>query len=214
MSAELPTSPLAAPSARPGHGVSQLAVELGPALVFMVSYNVVRRSQPESAIFWATGLFMAATTLALAFAWLVQKRTPPMLLVTAAIVLVFGALTLALQNAYFAYIKPTIINGLFAAAIFGGLIVKRNVWKLLFESAFKLPDRIWHILAVRWGVFYIFLAALNEIIWRTQSEVFWANFKLLGVIPITFAFMLANLPITLKNWGKSDADLAQDDLKG
>lgn len=184
--------------------LGQLAVDLGPALVFMVSYNLARRSDPANAIFWSTGLFMAATALALGWAFLVQKRAPPMLLVTAAIVLIFGGLTLYLHDATFAYIKPTIINLLFAAAIFGGLLVKRNVWKLLFQSAFELPDRIWTILAVRWGLFYVFLAGLNEAIWRTQTEAFWANFKVVGVIPITFLFLLANLPITLKHMGKTD----------
>ncbi|MBU6373064.1 MAG: septation protein A [Alphaproteobacteria bacterium] len=184
--------------------MGQLAVDLGPALVFMVSYNLARRSDPANAIFWSTGLFMAATAIALGWAFLVQKRAPPMLLVTAVIVLVFGGLTLYLHDATFAYIKPTIINLLFASAIFGGLLVKRNVWKLLFQSAFELPERIWTILAVRWGLFYVFLAGLNEFIWRTQTEAFWANFKVVGVIPITFLFLLANLPITLKYMGKTD----------
>jgi intracellular septation protein len=147
---------------------------------------------------------MAATVVALGWALTVQKRAPPMLLVSATIVLVFGGLTLYLHDATFAYIKPTIINLLFAAAIFGGLLFKRNVWKILFQTAFDLPDRIWTILAVRWGLFYIFLAGLNEAIWRTQTEAFWANFKVVGVIPITFAFMLANLPITLKHLRKTD----------
>jgi intracellular septation protein len=176
----------------------QLAVDLGPAIVFMVSYNLARRFDATNAIFWSTGLFMAATVVALGWAFQVQKRAPPMLLVTAAIVLVFGGLTIYLHDATFAYVKPTIINCLFAAAIFGGLVVKRNVWKLLFQSAFDLPDRIWTILAVRWGFFYLFLAGLNEVIWRTQTEAFWANFKVFGVMPITFLFLLANLPLTLK----------------
>jgi len=196
-----PDDKSAAPKQSP---MGQLAVDLGPAIVFMVSYNLARRQDPENAIFWSTGLFMAATLVALGYALQVQKRAPPMLLVTAAIVTVFGALTLYFHDAYFAYIKPTIINLLFAAAIFGGLLVKRNVWKLLFQSAFELPDRIWNILAIRWGLFYIFLAGLNEYIWRTQTEAFWANFKVIGVIPITFLFLLANLPITLKYMGKTD----------
>jgi intracellular septation protein len=186
----------AKPKLTPG---GQLTVDLGPAIVFMVSYNLARRFDAENAIFWSTGLFMVATVAALSWAYQVQKRLSPMLLVTGAIVLVFGGLTLYLQDATFAYIKPTIVNCLFAAAIFGGLAVKRNVWKLLFQSAFDLPDRIWTILAVRWGFFYLFLAGLNEVIWRTQSETFWANFKVFGIMPSTFVFLLANLPITLKH---------------
>lgn len=186
--------------------IGQLAVDLGPAIVFMVSYNLARRYDEANAIFWSTGLFMAATLVALGYALQVQKRAPPMLLVTAAIVMVFGALTLYFHDAHFAYIKPTIINLLFAAAIFGGLLVGRNVWKLLFQSAFELPDRIWNILAVRWGLFYVFLAGLNEFIWRTQTEAFWANFKVIGVMPITFLFLLANLPITMKYMGKTNEE--------
>ncbi len=188
------------------HGASQLLVDLGPALVFMISYNAARRFAPEQAIFWSTGLFMAATAVAVGYALLVQKRLPPMLVVTGVIVMTFGALTLYFHNALFAYIKPTIINMLFAIAIFGGLLFKQNVWKILFQSAFHLPDRIWTILAVRWGLFYVFLAGLNEVIWRTQTEAFWANFKVVGVIPITLLFALANLPITLKHWVRSDED--------
>lgn len=190
--------------------MAQLAVDLGPAIVFMVSYNLARRQDPENAIFWSTGLFMVATLAALGYSLAVQKRVPLMLLVTGAVVTVFGALTLLLHDAHFAYIKPTIINLLFAGAIFGGLLVKRNVWKLLFQSAFELPDRIWNILAVRWGLFYIFLAGLNEFIWRTQTEAFWANFKVLGVMPITFLFLLANLPITMKHMGKTDETAPAD----
>jgi len=196
-------TPSPAPKLSP---MGQLAVDLGPALVFMVSYNLARRVSPADAIFWATGVFMAATVAALVYAFRVQKRAPPMLLVSATIVLVFGGLALYLHDAQFAYIKPTIINLLFAAAIFGGLLVGRNVWKLLFQAAFELPDRVWTILAVRWGCFYVFLAGLNELIWRTQTEDFWANFKVFGVIPITFLFLLANLPITLKHMTRHDED--------
>lgn len=187
-----------------GDSLMQVLVELGPAASFMISYNVMQGRDPENAIFWATGVFMVATVIALVYARLVQKRTPPMLLVSSAIVLVFGALTLALHDRWFAYIKPTIINLLFASAIFGGLLVGKNVWKMLFGAAFDLPDSAWTILAVRYGLFYIALAILNEAIWRTQTELFWANFKLVGVIPITMIFIALQIPLTMKFWGKSE----------
>jgi intracellular septation protein len=95
---------------------------------------------------------------------------------------------------------------LFAAAIFGGLLVGKNVWKMLFGSAFDLPDVIWRTLAVRYGLFYVALAVLNEVMWRNTSEAFWANFKVIGVIPITLAFIAAQIPITMKYWGKSEEE--------
>lgn len=189
-----------------GGSLAGLLVELGPAASFMISYNVMQGRDPDNAIFIATGVFMVATVIALVYARLVQKRTPPMLLISSAIILVFGALTLILQDRWFAFVKPTIINLLFAAAIFGGLLVGRNVWKMLFGAAFELPDVVWRILAVRYGVFYVGLAILNEVIWRTQTEAFWANFKLLGVIPITLIFIAAQIPITMKFWGKTEAE--------
>lgn len=194
----------ARPGMKTGDSAVSLLVELGPAGSFMIAYNVWLGRDPENAIFVATGVFMAATVVALAYAWLVQKRTPPMLLVSSAIILVFGALTLILHDRWFAFVKPTIINLLFAAAIFCGLLVGKNVWKMLFGAAFDLPDVIWRILAVRYGLFYIALAVLNEIIWRNTSEAFWANFKVVGVIPITMAFIAAQIPLTMKYWGKSE----------
>jgi len=174
---------------------ANLAVELGPAILFMVAYNLARRFAPEEAIFLGAGVFMAATVAALGYAMLVQKRVPPMLLVTAAIVLVFGGLTLWLHNEIFVYLKPTIINLLFATAIFGGLAVGRNPLKLLLGEALTLPEPIWRTLALRFGCFYVFLAGLNEVIWRNFSEAFWVNFKVLGVIPISIGFMLLNAPL-------------------
>ncbi len=188
-----------------GGGLGQIAVDFGPVALFMITYNLVHRNQPDNAIFVATGVFMAATAAALAYAFIKQKRVPPMLLVTAVIVGVFGGLTIYLKDATFIKLKPTIINLLFASAIFGGLLFKQNVWKMLFHTTFKLPDRVWNILAIRWGLFFIFLAGLNEFIWRTYSEAFWANFKFFGVLPITLAFAIANLPLTLKHMDKDEA---------
>jgi intracellular septation protein len=187
-----------------GESLAGLLVELGPAASFMISYNVWQGRDADNAIFVATGVFMVVTALALAYAWIVQKRIPPMLIISSVIVFVFGSLTLILHDRWFAFVKPTIINLLFAAGIFGGLLVGKNVWKMLFGAAFDLPDSVWRILAVRYGLFYIALAGLNEFIWRTQTEAFWANFKLIGVIPITMLFIAAQLPITMKYWGKTE----------
>lgn len=178
-------------------------VELVPAIVFMVAYNVANGLKARGGIFaepiyLATAIFMAATALAFLYAAFVQKRTPLMLIVSGVIVMTFGGLGLIFHNDIFIKIKPTLINLCFAAAIFGGLLFGRNVWKILFGAAFELPDRVWHILAVRWGLFYLFLAGLNEVVWRSFSETFWVNFKLFGVMPITFIFLAANMPLMMK----------------
>lgn len=205
------TAPAASANATTGKsgdkiGVSQLMVDLGPVLIFMLTYslghNFVAKGQE---IFLATAVFIVATLAAVAYAWLVQKRIPPMLLITAVIVTIFGGLTLFFHNALFIKIKPTIINLLFAAAILGGLAVKQNVWKIMFQSAFPpLPDAVWNTFALRWGLFYVFLAALNEIVWRNFSEGFWVTFKALGVVPLSILFMIANLPLLMKHMPKGD----------
>lgn len=193
---------------RTAGGTSQIFVDLGPAIVFMLTYNLSRGRVPAGEeIYLATGVFLVATFLAVAYAWFVQKRLPPMLIVTTVIVAVFGGLTLALHDPVFIKVKPTIINLLFAAAIFGGLMVGQNIWKMLFQTAFpKLPDPVWKTFAIRWGLFYIFLAGLNEVIWRNFSEAFWANFKVFGVMPITFLFMLANMPLLMKHMPKDEKE--------
>jgi intracellular septation protein len=195
----------ASPAARAGAearagGGAQLAVDFGPVALFMIAYNLAHRgADANQAIFIATGVFMAATLAAFLYALLVQKRVAPLLIVTAVIVGVFGGLTIWLHNAMFIKIKPTIINLLFAGAIFGGLLVRQNVLKILLRISIDLPDRIWTILAVRYGLFFVFQAVLNEVIWRNFSESFWANFKLLGVMPIHFAFVALNVPLIMKH---------------
>lgn len=203
-------TPANEPAKKAKGGGSQILVDLGPVIIFMLTYNLGRRFVPAGQeIFLATGVFIVATLIAVAYAWFVQKRLPPMLIVTAVIVCVFGGLTLIFHDALFIKIKPTIINMLYASVILGGLAVKQNVWKMLFQSAFPaLPERVWTIFALRWGVFFIFLAGLNEFIWRNYSEAFWANFKVLGVMPLTFVFMLANMPLLMKHMPKEDAPKA------
>ncbi|MGJ3232769.1 MAG: inner membrane-spanning protein YciB [Oceanicaulis sp.] len=195
---------------------SKLLVDVGPAAVFMISYNVAKTFVGDEAIFWATGIFMAATALAVLWSALVQKRFPPMLIVTFVIVTAFGAMTIYLQDPIFIYIKPTIINLLFAITILLCFAFGFNVWKYLFGSIFSMPERIWFILGVRWALLFIVLAAINEVLWRhivgddavpasvrwfeglELSETFWVNFRFFGVYPLIFVFVLANLPITMK----------------
>ena len=188
---------------KPSQGLANFAVELGPVLVFMLAYNLGQKAAPNEAIFIATGAFMAASLAALLYAWRVQKRLPPMLILTAAVVLIFGALTLILHDKTFVFLKPTIINGLLCGAIFGGLMLRKNPLKLLLGTALNLPERIWTVLAVRFGLFYAFLAGLNIVIWQSFSEAFWVNFRLAGIIPITLVFLLTNFPLISKHMHQS-----------
>lgn len=197
---------------------SSLWTDLGPVLLFVLVYNVGQRFlKPEDAdtaaqlaastqaMYWATGVFMAATLGVIGWLLIQGRKPTPMLMVTGAVVTVFGGLTLLLQNESFILHKPTVINLLFAGLIFGGLLVGRNVWKLAFEHAFTLPDHAWKVFAIRWGLFYVFLAALNEIILANFSRDFWVNSKIFLVLPATILFMLANMPYLMKHLPKDDA---------
>jgi intracellular septation protein len=170
----------------------------------VATFNLANRSNPDTAIYLATGVFMAATVLAAGVAWLRTRKAPPVLIVSLVLVLAFGGLTLALHDESLIKMKPTFVYLFYSAAIFGAMAIRQNVWKLLFSHAFVLPDRVWKTLAVRWGLFFIFMGALNEAIRLTQSTEFWVNSRLFIGFPLVALFMLLNLPITLKNVGKSE----------
>lgn len=181
-------------------------VELGPVLAFIILYNVLLRFpdnsdsyfNPDTAIYWATGVLIIST-LAIVVNRLIRKKDiPAFLLVSASVVGIFGLIGIIFQSKEILYIKPTITNVLYAAIILGGLIVKRNVWKLLFGSMFELPDFAWRTLAIRWALFFLAMAIWNEVLWRNFSEEVWVNFKL-GNIVIVLLFALANAPYTLKH---------------
>jgi intracellular septation protein len=118
-----------------------------------------------------------------------------MAIVTAVIVLVFGTLTLVLHDETFIKIKPTIIYGLFAAILGGGLLFGRSFIAILFNQMFNLTPQGWRILTMRWALFFVAMAVLNEIIWRTQSTDFWVSFKLFGAVPLTMIFAMTQMPL-------------------
>lgn len=187
-------------------GAGNIWTDIGPVLVFVIVYNVVRRFpegqgalSKENAIYWATGTFMVSVAAAIGWTLSQGRKLPPMLMITGVVVLVFGGLTLYLQDPRFAYYKPTIINLLFATVILGSLAIGRNIWKTAFEHAFQLPDRAWRTFALRWAAFYVVLAVVNEVIWRTQSEDFWSNSKVFLTIPLAIGFMMLNVPFLLKH---------------
>jgi intracellular septation protein len=173
---------------RTPHPLLKLALEAGPLAVFFIGNS-------RFGIFTATGAFMVAIVLSLGASWAIERKLPIMPLVTAVFVLVFGGLTLALEDELFIKLKPTIVNLLFAAILFGGLAFGRPLLKPLFEAAFPLSMEGWKALTLRWAVFFIVLAGLNEFVWRSYSTDTWVSFKTFGVMPLTILFALAQLPL-------------------
>ena len=141
---------------------------------------------------------MIATIIAVLFSYIMEKKIPVMPTVGALIILIFGGLTIYFDNEVFFKMKPTIINLLFALILYGGVIVKKPLLKLLLGAAIKLEDEGWKILTQRWISFFIALAILNEIVWRTQSTDIWVSFKVFGILPITFIFTMTQFPLIKK----------------
>ena len=178
---------------------NKLAVEYGPILVFVLLYNYLRRDDPDGAIYTAAGVFAVVAVLALAWSRLKMGRWPGVLLFSTALVVVSVGLAWGFDDPRFFYMKPTVVYALFGVGALGGLLVGRNVIRMLLGNAYTLPERAWNTLAVRWGVFFFAMAALNEVVWRTMGEAFWANFKLFGFIPLTLLFAATQVPFLLRN---------------
>lgn len=199
------TTPSSPPARSIPKGAGNVWTDIGPVLAFVIVFNVMQNFadetgpfSKETAIFWATGVFMASVAAAIGWTLFKGRRLPPMLVITGVVVMTFGGLTLWLQDETFAFIKPTIINALFAVTILGSLAIGRNIWKTAFEHAFQLPDHAWKVFALRWAAFYVVLAIINEVIWRNFSKEFWVNSKLFLSIPLAIVFMVINLPFLMK----------------
>ncbi|MDO8837719.1 MAG: septation protein A [Parvibaculum sp.] len=176
----------------------RMAIELGPLVVFFVMNAQADRlfgNEEAQNIFYATGAFMVATVISLTYSQLRFRKIPTMPLVSGIFIIFFGALTLWLQDDEFIKLKPTIVNALFAAALLGAAMMGKPVMKNLFDGAFDLTDKGWMVLTVRWGLFFIFLGVINEIVWRNFSTDFWVSFKLFGVMPLTMVFGMAQIPV-------------------
>jgi len=185
----------------------KMALELGPLLVFFFGNTrgewLITRFPALAAIgdplFLATALFMVATAVALIVSWILLRTLPLMPLVSGIVVFIFGGLTLWLQDEHFIKLKPTIVNALFGGALLVGLMFGKSLLGYVFESAFKLDTEGWRKLTLRWGIFFLFLAILNEVIWRNFSTDFWVGFKTWGMFPITALFTLSQMPLILRH---------------
>jgi intracellular septation protein len=178
----------------------KLAIEIGPLVVFFIANG-------KFGLMTATAAFMVATAIALPLAWYFERRLPVMPLVSGVFVLGFGGLTLALDNEMFIKLKPTIVNLLFAAILAGGLVLRLKLMQKLFGTVLKLTDDGWRVLTIRWVLFFVLLAALNELVWRTQTTDFWIQFKLFGIMPLTLVFSMLQLPlITRETVVEEDAE--------
>jgi intracellular septation protein len=180
----------------------KLFFDLGPLGVFFFS-------NAYYGIFVATGAFMAATIVSLAGSKMVFGRIPVMALVTGVFVMVFGALTIFLENDTFIKVKPTIVNLTFASILAVGLYFRRIFLKLVLGEVFRLRDEGWRILTVRWACFFVFLALLNEIVWRNFSTDNWVTFKVFGIMPLTFAFMMSQITL-ITRFQVSEDDAGKD----
>ena len=190
----------------------KLALDLGPLLLFFFANAKPALFEPwiaplipaavatgeRAGIFVATAVFMVAIVAALVISYALTRRLPTMAVVSAVIVVVFGGATLFFQNDTFIKLKPTIIYLLFAGTLFGGLIFRKPLLAMVFDQMFHLTEEGWRKLTLRWALFFLALAVLNEVIWRTQSTDFWVNFKVFGVLPLTFIFAALQFPLLQK----------------
>lgn len=191
----------------------KLALEMGPLLLFFLANSkpdlfrpLVAKvlgetlaTAPNSSILIATAVFMAAMALSLGYSWFALRKVAIMPLVTGVVVAVFGTLTLVLQDDLFIKLKPTIVNSLFGCILLGGLAFGRPLLPYVLDTVFTLDEQGWKKLTLRWGIFFFVLAALNEVIWRTQTTDFWVAFKVWGVMPLTILFTLAQMPMMMRH---------------
>jgi intracellular septation protein len=168
--------------------------DFGPLLVFFIIYF-----KNDHDLKLAIPPFIVATVISLMIIYLLEKKIPMVPLVSGVLITFFGGLTLYFDNKIFFYMKPTIINLLFASVLyFGKFFTKKPLIKLLMQNSINMDDIGWEKINSRWIYFFIFVAILNEIVWRTQTEIFWVNFKVWGLLPISFLFAASQVPLINK----------------
>ena len=187
----------AAPPRKALNPIVKLLLELGPLALFFAVYS-------KLGIFAATAVLMAGVVVTLGVSYAMLRRVPIMPLVTAVIVMIFGSLTLFFHDETLIKIKPTALYLLFAAALFVGLVLNKPILKVLFDGALHVTEEGWRRLTWRWAFFFIALAVVNEIVWRTQTTDVWVKFKTFGFLPLTLLFALAQAPLIMRYETKGD----------
>ena len=174
--------------------VIKLLTDFGPLVVFFTIY--FKNNQDLKL---AIPPFIIATIFALLIVYFLEKRIPLVPLMSGLLITLFGGLTLYFDNKIFFYMKPTVINLLFAATLFfGKFFTEKPLLKIFFQKTLQLENEGWRKLNYRWILYFIFIALVNEIVWRTQTEAFWVNFKVWGLIPISFIFVASQFPLIKK----------------
>jgi intracellular septation protein len=188
----------------------RLALDYGPLLVFFL-VNFVGRGPALARVVEATIAFMAAMVVALVASWVKTRHVSPMLLISGALVLVFGGLTVWFHDDRFIKMKPTLVYLIFAATLGFGMATGRPLLQSLLETAYPGLDATgWRKLTRNWTGFFIAMAAMNEAVWRNSSTDFWVGYKLWGVIPLTLLFAVGNVPMLLRHGLQSGGDAVGD----
>jgi intracellular septation protein len=180
----------------------KLMLDLGPLIIFFVANS-------RFDIFFATGTFMVAITIAIVIGVAIERKISPMPLVTLVLVMVFGGLTLWLENEIFIKLKPTVLYLMFASVLWGGLFTGRIFLKFLLAQSVNLPDGAWRVLTHRWVIFFLSLAVLNEFVWRSFSTDTWVAFKVWGVLPLTLLFVITQTPYISRHVIEEDPDSSE-----
>ncbi len=175
----------------------RLVLDLGPLLVFFLAYRAF-------GLLAATAALIVFTAVSLIITYAMEKKIAVMPLVSGIAVAIFGSMTLLLQDELFIKMKPTFVNLLFASILLGGVYFKKPLLKYLLGEAMQMQEKGWMILSMRWGVYFVFLAALNECIWRNFSTDFWVNFKVFGMFTCTIIFTMSQIPLIKKYWVETE----------
>ncbi len=183
----------------------KLILEIGPLMVFFFAYNegaalAEWAGFPDTKpIIAATAIFIPTMALSVLVSYIVTRSVAVMPLVSLVLVVVFGGLTIWLNDDTFIKMKPTILNMIFAIVLMTGLYFNKMFLKMIFQEGWSITDRGWFLLTVRWSAFFVFMAVLNEVIWRNFSEEFWVNFKVWGNLPITMIFAIFQMRLVFQH---------------
>ena len=172
--------------------IIKAACDYLPLIIFFTLYKT-------NDMIVATASLVITSILAAAILWVMEKKLPLVPLIVAGVVTIFGGITVYSGDSSFIKLKPTIVNLILAVILLGGVFKGKGLLKGLFSSALSMEDKHWLIFSKRWAVFFIILAVINEVVWRNFSEDIWVDFKLFGILGLTFVFMILNIPFLNKH---------------